>query len=155
MEDTRWSEPIVKRRGHDLAALPSRLGAALLDALLIVPACLPALGVILALGPQAQSLGIATALCGAGVLVLCQWVLLAVSGQTLGKKAARIRIVRYEDGGDPGFGRAVSLRSIVPGLVGAIPIIGTFFALVDILMIFGGEHRCLHDKIAHTIVVRA
>ncbi len=37
--------------------------------------------------------------------------------------------------------------------MGAIPFVGAIYAIVDILMIFGEEHRCMHDMIATTCVV--
>ena len=58
------------------------------------------------------------------------------------------------NGSEPGFGRAVFLRNVVPGLIAAIPIAGPLFSVVDLLMIFGRERRCLHDYIAGTRVVK-
>ena len=84
-------------------------------------------------------------------LVVVQLIYLARDGQTLGKKALKIRIVRYDDGGNPGFVKAVVLRALVNGLIGIIPLYG----LVDILFIFGAEQRCIHDHIAGTKVVAA
>jgi hypothetical protein len=37
--------------------------------------------------------------------------------------------------------------------MGAIPFVGNFVGLVDALMIFGEDHRCLHDRIAGTRVI--
>jgi uncharacterized RDD family membrane protein YckC len=84
-------------------------------------------------------------------LVVVQLIYLARDGQTLGKKALKIRIVRYDDGGNPGFVKAVLLRAFVNGLLGIIPLYG----LVDILFIFGADQRCIHDLIAGTKVVTA
>jgi uncharacterized RDD family membrane protein YckC len=66
-----------------------------------------------------------------------------------------VRIVRASDGGDPSFLRAVVLRNIVRHVLSAVPILGSLFALGDILAIFGQERRCLHDMIAGTKVVEA
>ncbi len=85
------------------------------------------------------------------VIVVYQLSLLSREGQTLGKRAMNIRIVMYNDGSNPGFGRAVGLRVIVNGLLANIP----FYAFVDILFTFGAERRCLHDYIAGTKVVEA
>jgi uncharacterized RDD family membrane protein YckC len=38
-------------------------------------------------------------------------------------------------------------------LLGAIPYVGWLVSLVDPLLIFGKDRRCLHDLIADTIVV--
>ncbi len=79
---------------------------------------------------------------------------LGTNGQTLGKKALGIRIVRT-DGEKVGFWRLLSLRIIVPQLIAVIPILGTIFGLLDALFIFGKERRCIHDHFADTVVVMA
>jgi uncharacterized RDD family membrane protein YckC len=135
--------------------LQARLGAAVVDALLAVLVFLPGLAILLAEGRAGLSTGLIVGLVGLGALVVFQMALLTSSGQTVGKKVVQIRIVRFEDSGPPGFAQAVLLRNIVPGLISAIPIVGGLFGLIDILMIFGPEHRCLHDRIAHTLVVQA
>ena len=76
-------------------------------------------------------------------------VLLIKDGQTLGKKALRIRIVKMDTGENGGFVPNVLLRLIVNGLLGIIPLYG----LVDILFIFRGDRPCIHDMIAGTQVV--
>jgi uncharacterized RDD family membrane protein YckC len=75
-------------------------------------------------------------------------------GQTLGKKALGIRIVRLS-GERAGLGRIVLLREVAPALVGAIPLLGAIFALVNVLFIFGEQRRCIHDHFADTKVVDA
>ena len=86
-------------------------------------------------------------------LITLQWYLLTTQGQTIGKSLMKIRIVRYDTEENPGFGRAVGLRELVPGFIGAIPLFGMLFTLVDILFIFGKERRCIHDYIAGTKVI--
>ncbi|TAJ02883.1 MAG: RDD family protein [Planctomycetota bacterium] len=81
-------------------------------------------------------------------------VLLAKYGQSPAKRLLKIRIVR-NDGSRAGLGRIFWLRMIVPAVIGAIPIVGPIFSLVDALMIFGDARRCLHDLIADTKVVVA
>ena len=51
--------------------------------------------------------------------------------------------------------RSSLLRGFVVGLLDNIPIIGPLVSLVDPLLIFRDDQRCLHDHIADTIVVRA
>jgi uncharacterized RDD family membrane protein YckC len=79
---------------------------------------------------------------------------LSRDGQTIGKKAVRVRIVDPHSGLPPGFVRAVLLRGFVNGLLGSIPLVGAFYTLTDILFIFSEDHRCLHDRLADTIVVK-
>jgi len=45
------------------------------------------------------------------------------------------------------------LREWVIAGIGFIPGIGTIVSLVDVLMIFGQDQRCLHDRIAGTKVI--
>lgn len=75
-------------------------------------------------------------------------------GQTLGKKALKIRIVRTSDD-RASLGRIFALRMLVPGVIGAVPIVGPFFSLADVLFIFGEQRRCIHDYFADTKVVLA
>ena len=49
--------------------------------------------------------------------------------------------------------RIIFLRGFVTGLLGAIPFVGGFIALLDPLLIFRDNRRCLHDDIADTTVV--
>jgi len=79
---------------------------------------------------------------------------LSREGQTLGKMALKIRIVR-SDGEKAGLGRILLLRMMAPGFLGGIPYVGLLFALLNILFIFGEERRCIHDYFADTIVVVA
>ena len=83
-----------------------------------------------------------------------QCVLLYRRSQTLGKLAMKIRIVR-SDGSRVGFGRLLGMRMLPMWLIGFIPLVGPLICLLDGLMIFRDSHRCLHDDIADTIVVRA
>jgi uncharacterized RDD family membrane protein YckC/predicted RNA-binding Zn-ribbon protein involved in translation (DUF1610 family) len=143
-----------KRRGAPLASRMSRLGAALLDTIIYGVAMAPGLLLIHAEANRRRFEGpaVAVMLGGLGLIGIVQIVLLSTRGQTLGKMAAGVRIVQYEDDGGVGFGRAVFLRIIVPGLIGAF---AGCFGLLDILFIFGEERRCIHDYIAGTKVIIA
>ena len=69
-----------------------------------------------------------------------QMVLLTKDGQTFGKKALRIHVVKMNTGENGGFVPNVLLRLIANGLIGII----AFYGLVDILFIFGSGRRCIH-----------
>jgi uncharacterized RDD family membrane protein YckC len=70
-------------------------------------------------------------------------------GRSLGKKWLNMRVVR-SDGSPVDLMRLIFLRNVIPSAVAQLcGIIG----LVDALMIFGQEQRCLHDLIADTIVI--
>jgi uncharacterized RDD family membrane protein YckC len=88
------------------------------------------------------------------VIFIVNLVYLYRNGQTIGKKALNIKIVRT-DYSRASLPRIIFLRYIVIGFLGGIPGIGVFITFADYLMIFGKERRCLHDYIADTIVVEA
>jgi len=155
---------IADMRGEEdfeIASRGARLGAVLLDALVIsVPAMLIAM-FLPAFGSRSNggiSAGGALLLglfgLGAIAFMAMQLILLYRHGQTIGKRLVGIRIVR-SDGSRAGLARIFFLRSFVPGLIGAIPLLGPIFGLIDPLFIFGEEKRCVHDLIADTIVVNA
>jgi uncharacterized RDD family membrane protein YckC/DNA-directed RNA polymerase subunit RPC12/RpoP len=77
----------------------------------------------------------------------------ATRGQSVGKMALAIRIVQI-DGRPATWGRIVGLRVMPIQLIGWIPFLGGVISLVDILMIFRSNRRCLHDEIARTKVVK-
>ena len=134
-----------------------RLGAVLLDsAVIVVPAILLAIALPAAGLDQRGSaaMNILFGVLGLGIIafVIYQFYLLYANGQTLGKKLLGIKIVR-SDGSRAGFWRIIGLRYFLPGLIGAIPLVGVVFSLADPLFIFGETKRCLHDMIADTIVV--
>jgi uncharacterized RDD family membrane protein YckC len=73
--------------------------------------------------------------------------LLAKGGQTLGKRALRLKVVR-DDGSDISAGQAWG-RAVSRTLMGFTGIL----AIIDILMIFSASRTCLHDRTAKTRVV--
>jgi uncharacterized RDD family membrane protein YckC len=151
----------------------ARLGAAILDLLIFGLPFAPAYAQVFAdpviraqiAGGTLKSLALFAALVGSGprfwgggLLALILWVVTAVlvhrHGQTIGKRIVGIRVVR-SDGSRAGFARIFWLRNVVGALISWIPLAGGLYALVDLLWIFGGARRCVHDYIADTIVVTA
>lgn len=82
-------------------------------------------------------------------LLLVQTILLSTRGQTLGKKLLGIRVVRT-NGTEAGFAHAVLLRAVVMGIINGF---AGVTALIDPLLIFREDRRCLHDLVADTKVV--
>jgi uncharacterized RDD family membrane protein YckC len=137
----------------------SRLAARLVDGLICF-APLPLL-----FFPCIGSLG---ALLGfAGILAAQVW-LLVTRGQTLGKKALDITIIR-SDGGVPNVGWLLVREFAIPLAVGIFRYVGHndpspagqvfqfllgFVWLIDSLFIFSPTRRCLHDLVADTHVVK-
>jgi uncharacterized RDD family membrane protein YckC len=153
------AEISVKRGTAELASLGQRLGAAVLDILVILPAAF-CFGFAGALADKNGDLtpvsGTLMAVAGIYVLGLMIYNLVRLSthGQTLGKQWMSIRIASYEDDSNAGFVKAVLLRGFVNGLIGAVPLLGMFYSLTDIGFIFRDDHRCIHDLIAGTHVVK-
>ena len=88
-------------------------------------------------------------------LLLTQVGLLWRRGQTLGKIAMGIRIVRVDTQENGGFVTNVLLRTFLNGVITAIPILGPLYGLADALFIFKDDRRCLHDRLAGTRVIVA
>lgn len=86
--------------------------------------------------------------------VLVNGHLLLKNGQTIGKKMVGIRIIGQQ-GELPGLERLWLARNTVPAALNMVPVLGTFFSIVNVLFIFGPERRCLHDHIAGTRVIKA
>jgi len=148
-----------------LADRVTRLGARLLDGVLLLVTGIPALGFLFA-GAAYDRVGTRPGAFGGNELMVLggllsvlllpligyQWYLLAKRGQTLGKRWTGIKIVKL-DGSAVNFVSGVVLRNWVVAALGAVPYAGTCVGLVDTLMIFNDERRCLHDLIAGTKVV--
>ncbi|MEI7446765.1 MAG: RDD family protein [Burkholderiales bacterium] len=93
-------------------------------------------------------------LLGALVLAGVQAWLLATRGQSLGKLAARIHVVRDDDGEAPGWVRGVAIRGVAVPLVYAIPAIGVGALVADAaMMLVRRDRRALHDRVAGTRVL--
>lgn len=132
-----------------LASRGTRFLGALLDTLIAVVFIVPPM--FLFGGPEDEA-----GLIGAGLgwlLVMgIQWYLIATTGQSIAKRMLGMKIVKT-DGSDVNFVSGVILRVWVIAALGAIPFVGNIVGLVDAVMIFGEEHRCLHDQIAGTKVI--
>ena len=139
-----------------------RLAAALLDGLFVGFSVLPmAIAFVWALDANGQpqfraGQVLALGLGGLLVLALLAWncVLLQRNGQTVAKKMLGIRGVR-RDGSHCGLARIFFARYLPVTVLSVIPFIGSLVSLVDALLIFRDDRRCLHDEIADTIVVTA
>jgi len=147
-----------------LAERGTRLGAKFLDGLVFGIVYIPIIigASMMAPGPNGASKGgnpaIVVMMGVASLvvlgLVIYNFILLHRNGQTIGKKLLGIRIVR-SDGARVGLLRVVFIRALPVTLLGMIPLIGPLFSLLDPLLIFRDNRRCLHDQIADTVVVIA
>ena len=92
-------------------------------------------------------------LLGIVVFALINYKLLVTNGQTIGKKALNIRIID-EQTGKLARGYSLLKRYGFYFFVVYIPFVGWIISLVNALFIFGDEKKCIHDKLANTIVVK-
>jgi uncharacterized RDD family membrane protein YckC len=81
-------------------------------------------------------------------------VLISMSGQSVGKKVVKTRMVDRENGTQSGFVQGFLLRNFVFGLITSIPCIGWTIGLVDLIMLFPEPNQTLHDKLARTVVIQ-
>ena len=133
-------EPLLVNRG-------SRLAAKIIDAPFSAWVFLAAMS----LRPFSWSGEIVLIMIMVGVVALpIQATLLSSYGQTIGKRALGIRIVRSDTGLNGGFFTNVFLRAFVNGLLAFIPP----YVILDVLFILTRNRRCVHDYIAGTKVVR-
>jgi uncharacterized RDD family membrane protein YckC len=79
--------------------------------------------------------------------------LLLTKGQTIGKKMLDIKIVNLDN--SLVSKKNLLKRYLIFFAVPYIPIIGEWFALIDILFIFRSDKRCIHDLIGQTKVIKS
>jgi len=159
--------PVQIPHPDELAGRLVRLGAAMIDGILISVFILP---VALITGyfqrAATQSIGVVdeammALVSVAGVLIMNGY-LLASRGQTIGKLVTKIQIVDFKTSSLIPFARLYIFRYLwmlpfaivtwfIPGTVDA-QILG-ILNTISILLIFGGQRRCLHDYLAGSKVV--
>ena len=93
-------------------------------------------------------------LAGIVVFLALHGYLLAKNGQTIGKRLLGIRIANVVDGQLPPLAKIIFLRVLPVQALALVPVVGPLAALVDALLIFRGDHRCAHDHIAGTVVLK-
>lgn len=145
---------------YQLASRGSRLAAQILNLLgiLFTIALFAGVGYVVGMANSDPAARDAGALVGylAGGLI---WIganirQLGKTGQSFGKKGMGIKIV-HTNGEPVPLSTLLTRRYLATQVLGMIPIVGPIFSLINILMIFGAEQRCLHDQFADTNVVVA
>ena len=141
-----------------LASRWERLGATMVDSLLITLGTLPTMyltggydGITEGKQPSAEY-NLFILATGLAFFALINFKLLRHNGQTIGKRLLGIRIVDL-DGNLPGLQQIFS-RYAVYFLPGNIPGAGPVIYWINVLFIFREERRCLHDYAGGTRVVR-
>ena len=144
----------------ELASRWQRLGGSIVDGLIQSAFVLPVMYFAgtwgAALKGQKVTLTMTLVLAAYGVLVylLVNGYFLKTRGQTVGKIAVGTRIVDVRSEQTPSLGKLLGLRFLPVALISQIPYVGSVLALVDSLFVFREDHRCLHDFLAGTKVVR-
>lgn len=158
MRDLRSGVPF---RELDMATIGRRFMAMFIDGLIVtIPIIVLAFLVLLPLGflkPQPGMEGLPPALAvfgnllvslgAAAIYILYEGLMLAAGGQTVGKRAMRVKVVTAEGGEitkGQAWGRAASRQ-----VLGIVPCLG----LIDYLVAFGQERTAIHDMMAKTRVV--
>jgi uncharacterized RDD family membrane protein YckC len=82
------------------------------------------------------------------------WIQHSLWGQTVGKRALGTQVVTADGRGKISAGAAGG-RAAVYALVPGVPIVGGLFSLLnDVWLTWDPRRQCLHDKAAHTVVIK-
>lgn len=141
-------------RPYEMADRGTRLLAAILDTVCLYGPFFVSVMLGVMVGDAAIIGGVLLGIAGLLAVAIVQIVMLCQRGQSIGKRALGIRIVKMDTGENGGGVTNVLLRGFVPGLLGMVPYIGPVFSVVNICFIFAADKRCVHDHIASTVVVR-
>ncbi|QDH69793.1 RDD family protein [Marilutibacter alkalisoli] len=148
----------------NLAGRGERLGAAIIDGLIMLAVMLP----IMWIGGYFSQVMVAAAsgeqpsfvsqlmwvVIGFAVFVAVQYYPLNATAQTWGKRLVGVRIANL-DGSQPGIGQLIGKRYLPVQVVSSLPFVGWLIGLVNVLLIFREDRRCGHDLVAGTKVVKA
>lgn len=143
----------------ELAGPGARLGARILDVLIMIVGVivLAAIGIAGATGMDDSGTVatlLVTTLLASIIGILYEVTLIATRGQTLGKMATKIKVVRADNGMVPGWGKSFG-RWIIPLVVSLVPFVGWLLSLlVYISLLWDKVRQGWHDKAAGTLVVK-
>lgn len=144
----------------ELAGLGARFGARVIDTVIyFVTMFVLSIAGIGAFGTESAIIGL-YALFSVFLLIVLfglgyEASFIALRGQTLGKMATNVKVVRADNGQLVGWGKSIG-RWIIPILLLAIPFIGWILALlVYISTIWDKTRQGWHDKAAGTLVIKS
>lgn len=150
------SQPQQRVLPDNLASRGERFAAAIIDVVVNIIAIIP---FVMFIGLDAlKNPTMTTVLYNLGysflVLFVVHGYLLINYSQTVGKHFLNIQINNL-DGSRAKFSNIVLARILPMWLVNLVPLLGpVIVGLIDPLMIFNRERRCLHDLVAGTQVLR-
>jgi uncharacterized RDD family membrane protein YckC len=140
----------------EVASLAQRIGAKLVDWLIIFVAWAVIMGPVTKADGSSLEIPVWARLASLAVLVGYETVMVTVWGRTVGKMLTGIRLSDVRTGGRPPFVKALVRAAIVGGVVA---VTGQFFAVVLVFVYFTAafpsDTRGLLDRAAGTVVVRA
>lgn len=136
-----------------LASRSQRLGAVFLDGLVYILCAIPLLFMFV-MGEDFMTVLIALSGFIYLLILATNAYFVIQNAQSIGKKFVGIKVVR-ENGENASFWRIVLHRNLFIIILSMIPFVGWLISLVDPLLIFRENHKCLHDEIASTNVVVA
>ncbi len=146
--------PLVATQ-HNLASREQRFSAAMIDGILGTVVMLPLFSyygiweLIMTETPIPNDVSYIIIAYSLFMFFALHGLLLFRYGQTIGKRMMGLAIVML-DGQRPSFTHLILNRYLPQWIAGSIH---PFLGLVDIMFIFRGDRRCLHDLIAGTKVV--
>ncbi|MEM9826387.1 MAG: RDD family protein [Planctomycetota bacterium] len=159
----------VFANGPVLATLGDRLAGAIIDSLILLPILMAAgfgLGMLLING-NVPNFGtpidsflfefLTDALfmfIFAIGFVAINGYLLKNRGQTIGKVVMKTRIVSESDSQLVPLGSLIMKRYATIWGLSLLPVVGSFISLINALLIFRQNRKCMHDDIAKTIVIK-
>lgn len=156
---TGWAE-LGSGETVELARIGARFGARVLDGI-IVGVVFIVLIRVFAAGSASNNaadfsgFSAVRILVGLVVGVGYEVLLIAVWGQTLGKRIVGVTVIHATHGGLPGWGKAFG-RWAIPGLLALIPFVGWILSILCYLSAtWDRVYQGWHDKAAGTLVIRA
>ncbi|MCB9795558.1 MAG: RDD family protein [Alphaproteobacteria bacterium] len=152
--------PLIEPAAPPLAGVFPRMAARMLDRGFLIVAITPGIVVASPMAPGGpyEALGFGMMALGTLILFLVNTVLLLRSGQTLAKRFVGVRVVDAR-GGPADGGQLIVRRVLMPWAISVSSLIVLPFGfhawwLADAGFIFSDGRRCLHDRLAGTVVVR-
>ncbi len=133
--------------GRNYAGFWRRLAAAILDGIIIAIVLVP-FSIALGVGRNSGASDSLYSLISLAISWGYPWYFIGAKGQTPGKMALSVKVIRKEDGQVPGYTKAF-LREIVGKFISTL-----IFGLGFWWMIWDKDKQTWHDKIAGTVVIK-
>ena len=133
--------------GRNYAGFWRRLAAVLLDGIIIAVVLVP-FSIALGVGRNNGASDSLYSLISLAISWGYPWYFIGAKGQTPGKMALSVKVIRKEDGQVPGYTKAF-LREIVGKFISTL-----IFGLGFWWMIWDKDKQTWHDKIAGTVVIK-